>query len=130
MHRASFRLGLTFIKMLVIFLLAGILFALLLPALVAAREASHRTLCRDNLKRLGLAMHNYHDAHRVFPPGIVSAPGGTYTANENVGRNQGSSASALTLILPFMDERPLYAAYNRSLGCADGENSTATATIV
>ena len=64
----SKRRGFTLIELLVVIAIIAVLIALLLPAVQAAREAARRAQCVNNLKQLGLAMHNYHDANDVFPP--------------------------------------------------------------
>jgi len=120
--------GFTLIELLVVIAIIAVLIALLLPAVQAAREAARRTQCRNNLKQLGLAMHNYHDAHKLFPPGIVSNPGCLYTAQDVI--SQSSSASALTLILPFIEERALYQAYNFKLGCQLQQNTTSVTGVI
>jgi len=84
------------------------------------------------MKQLGLALHNYHDAHKQFPPGIVSNSGGNYCASESAaGSSIASSAcSGITLILPFLEERALYQAYNMRLSCAHVANSTSATGVV
>ena len=66
--------GFTLIELLVVIAIIAVLIALLLPAVQAAREAARRTLCKNNLKQLGLALHNYESTHRVFPPGSLGYP--------------------------------------------------------
>ncbi len=85
--------GFTLVELLVVITIIGILIALLLPAVQAAREAARRMQCTNNLKQIGLAMHTYHDALRSFPPGSVRAPQGH---------------TWFTFILLFMEQRPLY----------------------
>ena len=84
--------GFTLIELLVVIAIIAILIALLLPAVQQAREAARRTECRNNLKQIGLALHNYHDSHKCFPPGWV---------NSNL-------MGWGTFILPFIDQAPLY----------------------
>ena len=65
------RRGFTLIELLVVIAIIAILIALLLPAVQQAREAARRTQCRNNMHQIGVALHNYHDTHRVLPPGQI-----------------------------------------------------------
>ncbi len=99
----SDRRGFTLIELLVVIAIIAILIALLLPAVQQAREAARRSQCRNNLKQLGLAMHNYHDSAKLYP--LSQMAGVTGTADW-----RGSSAH--TSLLPYLDQAPLFKTYN------------------
>ena len=102
--------GFTLIELLVVIAIIAILIALLLPAVQQAREAARRTQCRNNLKQLGLAMHNYHSAHKVFPPGgLGSTLWNQPTISSTADYNDSVSRAGWTqMILPYIDQAPLY----------------------
>jgi prepilin-type N-terminal cleavage/methylation domain-containing protein len=84
--------GFTLVELLVVIAIIGILIALLLPAVQAAREAARRSQCSNNLKQIGLALQNYHDTFQTFPPGGLGVRGAAWTV----------------FILPYMEQGPAY----------------------
>jgi len=99
--------GFTLIELLVVIAIIAILIALLLPAVQQAREAARRTQCRNNMKQIGLALHNYHDAHLIFPFSSSHDGGGGSNADTPVLNHTG-----WLMLLPFLDQAPLYNQFN------------------
>ncbi|MFY9256984.1 MAG: DUF1559 domain-containing protein [Fuerstiella sp.] len=112
--------GFTLIELLVVIAIIAILIALLLPAVQQAREAARRTQCKNNLKQIGLAMHNYHDVYSMFPVGACAKP----SANFGMDVSSGAFAS----ILPFIDQGNLKGIYNDSLPWLQ-QNATLNPTV-
>ena len=109
------RSGFTLIELLVVIAIIAILIALLLPAVQQAREAARRTQCKNNLKQLGLALHNYHDTHNVL---VYSGIGYTWcdpntSANPSTNPNC-TNQNGLVQLLPYFDQGPLYQRFNTS----------------
>lgn len=99
----------TLIELLVVIAIIGVLVALLLPAVQQAREAARRSQCRNNMKQIGLALHNYLEAFGRFPPEAIwafSPPGG--------GAMQPRNFTWITMLLPYLDQAPLYNSINFS----------------
>jgi prepilin-type N-terminal cleavage/methylation domain-containing protein/prepilin-type processing-associated H-X9-DG protein len=104
------RKGFTLIELLVVIAIIAVLIALLLPAVQMAREAARRTSCRNNLKQIGIALHNYHDNHLMFPGWVsrwFSGNAGSGSANWCHG-----GYSFHTSLLPYLDQEPIYNAIN------------------
>ena len=109
-HR--WRRGFTLIELLVTMALIAILIALLLPAVQQAREAARRSVCKNNMKQLALALHNYEGTFSVLPPGYVS-PHDANGANWCTSGPTNNGAPWSVLILPFIEERNRY--HSRSI---------------
>ena len=122
------RRGFTLIELLVVIAIIAVLIALLLPAVQAAREAARRAQCVNNMKQLGLAIHNYHSVNDKFPMGASSA---IYDATMVYNVKQNLSLHAA--ILPFVEQTQVYNSLNFNWGCEDNNtvlcyliNSTGT----
>ena len=122
--------GFTLIELLVVIAIIAVLIALLLPAVQAAREAARRSQCVNNLKQMGLAMHNYHSTHGAFPIGA-----GWPTAKGSTARSGWGAWSAHSMMLPYLEQNAIYNAINFSTpnlsNTNEGqEDNTSAVTVV
>ena len=102
------RRGFTLVELLVVIAIIGILIALLLPAVQAAREAARRAQCVNNLKQITLALANYENALKAFPPGRMGCDGWQSDVCTNNPGYQRPGTSGFVMILPYVEEQPLY----------------------
>jgi len=117
------RIGFTLIELLVVIAIIAVLIALLLPAVQAAREAARRAQCVNNLKQIGLALHNYDASHRTFPPGYVS----NFDAQ---GNDTGPGWGWAAMLLPQFEQAPAFNALNFDLAVEVPSNLTARLVLV
>lgn len=120
----SRRIAFTLIELLVVIAIIAVLIALLLPAVQQAREAARRSQCKNNLKQLGLAVHNYHDTFNTLPPAYINPGNGQSAALYPAGNTR--NISGYLMLLPYLDQAPLYNQINFSLplGPAAGGGAT------
>jgi prepilin-type N-terminal cleavage/methylation domain-containing protein/prepilin-type processing-associated H-X9-DG protein len=124
------RCAFTLVELLVVIAIIGVLVGLLLPAVQAAREAARRMSCSNNLKQLGLALHNYHDVHRRLPAGGIHSLAAAASSGATPGSSSWGPSWAL-LLLPMIEQGALHSSYNFSLPrTRDGANAAVVATIV
>jgi prepilin-type N-terminal cleavage/methylation domain-containing protein/prepilin-type processing-associated H-X9-DG protein len=130
--KSKTRRGFTLIELLVVISIIAILIALLLPAVQSAREAARRAQCTNNLKQIGLGMHNYHTSHGTFPLGGTSAP--SYAPPPTGYNVSWGTWSAHALMLGYLEQSPLYNASNFSWATVMGPgwpiNYTVSQSIV
>ena len=107
MSRLRFRFGFTLIELLVVIAIIAVLIALLLPAVQQAREAARRSQCKNNLKQIGLAFHNYHDVSKQFPVSI------SWSGSDDFR----GAFSEKVFLLPYMDMKPNYLKTDFKTGC-------------
>ena len=110
--------GFTLIELLVVIAIIAVLIALLLPAVQQAREAARRSQCKNNLKQLGLALHNYESTFTQFPPSRISISSPRF------------EKSWITMCLPYLDQAPIYNTYDGNLPWYHPNNDTATTTVL
>ena len=114
--------GFTLIELLVVIAIIAVLIALLLPAVQAAREAARRAQCLNNLKQIGLALHNYHSVHDSFP--MLNGRGDTFPGTSN---STGWGPGALMYLMGNIEGGALYNAFNFTTGCIIGCSNVTTA---
>jgi prepilin-type N-terminal cleavage/methylation domain-containing protein/prepilin-type processing-associated H-X9-DG protein len=124
--------GFTLIELLVVIAIIAVLIALLLPAVQAAREAARRAQCVNNLKQVGIALHNYHDVNSAFPPGALSHYQG---GNVTLAQQNNWDCSVHMRLLAFMEQKPLYNAMNFNYGVFNDAvgtpiNRSVTVTVI
>lgn len=128
------RKAFTIIELLVVIAIIAILVSLLLPAVQQAREAARRTQCKNNLKQIGLALHNYESTHRVFPPSCILNPvpdGMAYGISYGDAYRVGPPGFGWGVcLLPFLEQSPLYNQFNFNDAVWSPGNAPAAATKV
>lgn len=124
--------GFTLIELLVVIAIIGVLVGMLMPAVQSAREAARRSQCVNNLKQIGLALHQYENVHGAFPPAYVGesrATGSFFGVSFPDDNGNGPPGFAWgSLILPYLEQAPLTASFNFGLPCWGSENSTGART--
>src|SRR5262249_22245031 len=124
---AKRRNGFTLIELLVVIAIIAVLVSLLLPAAQRVREAANRTSCRNNLRQIAIAVHNYHDQNGCLPPdSLVGRNWGTATAGQNWGY---ANWSWLARILPYIEKGDLYREANIPTSTLDASQAWCAAAV-
>jgi len=116
------RSAFTLIELLVVIAIIAILIALLLPAVQQVREAARKTACKNSMKQIALALHNYEATHAAFPFGVLGGSGSTAAANV--------LTTWQTMLLPFLEQTALYTQYNFNVRFDHALNASAVKTVV
>ena len=123
------RRAFTLIELLVVITIIGVLVAMLLPAIQAARESARRMQCGSNLKQIGIAMHNHEVALHVLPPAYIAQPGGAMGSADDYG-DAGPGWTGLFQLLPYIEEATTQRKFNRNLPCWDPSNAATAKTPI